>query len=306
MNNKVLLLSIDGGGVRGKIATTFLALLKQDLGKSIFNTFDFFAGTSTGALIVLGITANQYNSERIMELYNEVNLNRIFKKSFWGHLPIHFGAKYTGDGKREFLDEIFAGKQFLSITKPTLINAYDFVNNQAVIFKSTGGSDSAYSPTVAEVADASSAAPTYFPSVLTSENSPRNLIDGGISANDPSVCLISEALKQGHPLTSLRLLSLGTGYNTPVRNITLSPKNWGPISWFKHGIIDDFMMGDSSIMEYQCKIILGDNYLRINGDLGAVDPALDNISKANLDQLEALGQKWYQSYKDIVLQFLIE
>lgn len=304
MDKKILLLSIDGGGVRGKIVATFLALLEKDLGNSIYNTFDFFAGTSTGALIILGITANQYTSEQITNLYNETNLKQIFDKSFLGNLPIHLGAKYKAEGKRKLLNQIFAQKHFLEINKPTLINAYDFINGKAVVFKSTGGSDSEYNPLIAEVADATTAAPTYFPSVVTDEPHPRNLIDGGIASNDPSLCLISEALMQGYNLSSIRLLSFGTGYKHAVINSANSPKNWGDIEWLNHGLIDDFMLGDSSMSQYQCNTILGHNYLRIDGVLDDVDPAMDNISINNLHKLEELGNMWYNKYKNIVMDFL--
>jgi patatin-like phospholipase/acyl hydrolase len=303
MDKKVLLLSIDGGGVRGKIVATFLALLEQDLGKSIYDTFDFFAGTSTGALIILGITANHYTSDKITELYNVVNLNRIFQKSFWRCLPIHMGASYKGEGKQKFLEEIFADKRYHSIVKPTLISAYDFVNNKAVIFKTSGGSDSAYNPLVSEVANATTAAPTYFPSVLTREVNPRNLIDGGIAANNPSLCLISEALSRGYSLSSLRLLSFGTGYES-IKEDSKSSKDWGIMNWLNHGLVDHLMLGDSSMTQYQCNTILGANYLRIDGLLDDVAPALDNIAPDNLQRIEALAHKWYLAYKDAVLEFL--
>lgn len=304
MYKKKLLLSIDGGGVRGKIVATFLSLLETDLKSTIYDTFDFFAGTSTGALIILGITNNRYSSKQISDLYSESNLNKIFKKSFWGHLPFSLGAKYLGSGKLQFFEEIFANDRYLSIKKTTLINAYDFVNNEAIIFKSSGGSDSKYNPLVSEVANATSAAPTYFPSVITTESNPRNLIDGGVASNNPSLCLISEALHQGFSLDNIRLLSFGTGYINSKED-SVSSKNWGAIGWFRHGLIDDFMIGDSSMNQYQCKTILGDSYLRIDGLLENVDSALDNTSKSNLDNLEILGFKWYEKYKNTVLDFLL-
>ena len=302
MTKKILLLSIDGGGVRGKIVATFLALLEKDLNKSIYSTFDMYAGTSTGALIVLGITANKYSSEQITELYNVTNLKRIFAKSVWSYIP-YFGAKYTGTSKRQLLNEIFTNKQYLSINKPTVVTAYDFINSKAVVFKSSGGSDSIYNPLVAEVADATTAAPSYFPSVITQETKPRNLIDGGIAANNPSLCLISEAIARGYSLDSIKLLSFGTGYTTVSENPT-SVKNWGDLNWLKHGLIDDFMLGDSSMTEYHCKTILKENYLRINGELNNVDSALDNILPDNLNKLDILGRAWYQMYKEDVLSFL--
>lgn len=303
MNKKKLLLSIDGGGVRGKIVARFLSLLEKDLKFSIYDIFDFFAGTSTGALIILGITNNQYSLEKVSELYNEVNLNKIFKKSIWGHLPFSFGAKYLSSGKLQLFEEIFGNSRFLSIKKPTLINAYDFINNKAVIFKSSGGSDSQYNPMVSEVANATTAAPTYFPSVVTTEPIPRNLIDGGVASNNPSLCLISEALHQGFLLNDLKLLSFGTGYIN-AKEYCVSQKNWGVISWFENGLIDDFIIGDSSMNQYQCETILGNNYLRVDGLLENVDYALDNISKLNLENLDILACKWYDKYKHIVLDFL--
>lgn len=304
MKHKVLLLSVDGGGVRGKIASAFLELLEKDLNISLYDKFDFYAGTSTGALIILGITANKYTSIQINELYNKVNLQQIFTKSFWGAFPIHFGAKYKGEGKQKYLETLFGQKRFLDIVKPTVITAYDFINDKAIVFKSKGGSDSQYNPLISEVANASTAAPTYFPTVITSEAKPRNLIDGGIAANNPAVCLISEAIHNGYSLESIRLLSIGTGYHSIKTKLDLKSKNWGPISWFKNGIIDDFMLGDSSLEQYHCSTLLGNNYLRIDGSLEDASVDLDDISSTNLLKLDKLGQQWYQLNKKRILTLL--
>ena len=98
---------------------------------------------------------------------------------------------------------------------------------------------------------------------------------------------------------NIKLLSFVTGYINSKEH-SISSKDWGAIGWFRHGLIDDFMIGDSSMSQYQCKTILGDNYLRIDGLLENVDSALDNISKANLDNLDILGDKWYEKYKNTV------
>lgn len=302
MDKKILLLSIDGGGVRGKIVATFLALLEKDLSKTIYETFDFFAGTSTGGLIALGIAANRYSGANISSLYGQNNLSRVFKRSLL-YVPYVFGAKYQGESKSNLLHEIFGNKRLLELSKTTLITAYDFVNSKAVVFKSTHGSDSEDNPLIAEVADATSAAPTYFPSVVTSETIPRNLIDGGLVANNPAMCLVSEALKQGYSLQNIKLLSFGTGYNV-VSKTSGESRNWGGVRWVKNGLIDDFMLGDSSLAEYHCKRLLNGNYLRINGVLGNAKEALDDISIPNLAELENTGHNWYQTNKNAVLEFL--
>lgn len=303
MSKNILLLSIDGGGVRGKIAATILELLEKDLNKTIYDTFDFFAGTSTGALIILGFTANQHTAEIVSSLYSEENLKRIFDKSLWGYIPFRIKAKYNGQGKEQFLKELFKDKKFLDVKKNTIVTAYDFLNNKAVIFKNTGGCDSEYNPFVSEVANATTAAPSYFPTVLTSESNPRNLIDGSIIANNPSLCLVIEALKQGHEFNSIRLLSIGTGYKeVDIENVV--SENWGGYSWRTHGLIEDFIIGDSSMAQYQCSLLLGDNYLRIDGHLEKASIDLDNISTKNLKELQELGVKWYEKYKENILSFI--
>ena len=54
---KKLLLSIDGGGIRGIIPVCMLIELERVTGKLARETFAFVGGTSTGAVITSGIAA---------------------------------------------------------------------------------------------------------------------------------------------------------------------------------------------------------------------------------------------------------
>lgn len=47
----ILLLSIDGGGARGVIPVNVLHLMESEASIDVRDTFDFFAGVSTGALV---------------------------------------------------------------------------------------------------------------------------------------------------------------------------------------------------------------------------------------------------------------
>src|SRR6478672_8978106 len=62
------ILSIDGGGIRGIIPATTLVKLEQQLGKPVRECFDFFAGTSTGALIAAAVAAG-VPATRILDIY---------------------------------------------------------------------------------------------------------------------------------------------------------------------------------------------------------------------------------------------
>jgi predicted acylesterase/phospholipase RssA len=64
------ILTIDGGGVRGIIPATLLASLERTTTRSVRETFDFAAGTSTGAVIAAGIAAG-IPAARLATLYAE-------------------------------------------------------------------------------------------------------------------------------------------------------------------------------------------------------------------------------------------
>jgi hypothetical protein len=56
-------------------------------------------------------------------------------------------------------------------------------------------------------------------------------------------------------------------------------------------------------MDYHSKMLLGKSYLRINGSLGKASDALDDITDANLANLEEAGQQWYNDNKKSLLEF---
>ena len=49
------ILSIDGGGIKGVFPAAFLAELEKSLSEPIYRYFDLIAGTSTGAIVALGL-----------------------------------------------------------------------------------------------------------------------------------------------------------------------------------------------------------------------------------------------------------
>ena len=48
-------LTIDGGGIKGVFAASFLAELEKTLGEPLVDHFDLISGTSTGGIIALGL-----------------------------------------------------------------------------------------------------------------------------------------------------------------------------------------------------------------------------------------------------------
>ena len=86
---KKLLLSIDGGGCRGIIPLYFLKFLEEDLvkitGKTVYETFDMFYGTSVGALIIGSLiysTGPKTIDAIIKDVLNDAAFIKIFSTKY--------------------------------------------------------------------------------------------------------------------------------------------------------------------------------------------------------------------------------
>ena len=119
----------------------------------------------------------------------------------------------------------------------------------------------------------SSAAPLYFPIY-------QNYIDGGVVANNPSVCALSQVLDSKTPLAeskSVVVLSLGTGDNPEC--ITSKEGDWGLWQW-KLQLIDILTSAASGLADYQCHQLLNERYCRLNPDLIEAI-GLDDVGRIN-------------------------
>jgi predicted acylesterase/phospholipase RssA len=79
-----LILSIDGGGTRGYMVLRCLVALESLTGKSCHEIFDFYVGTSAGALIAAGLAAGKSAGE-IFECYQE-GIPRVFEEAKPGYI----------------------------------------------------------------------------------------------------------------------------------------------------------------------------------------------------------------------------
>ncbi len=188
--NKKYILSLDGGGVRTIATIVFLQKLEAHLEVSLAEKFDFYIGTSAGAISCLGLAINKMSAKELMRIWSKENLNRTMTNSSWetnlGIMQIK--PKYTNEGKREVLTEFFAKKKIGEAFKPIAATSYDIEKRMPVLLTSYGDAETL----VVDVGDATSAAPVYYP---TAEVGERFLIDGGIVANHPVLHGFVEAKK---------------------------------------------------------------------------------------------------------------
>lgn len=306
MKGPIFVLSIDGGGSRGVIPANMLNFIEREEQISIRNEFDFFAGVSTGAMVAAYLACNVGNMEQLVtEGYSSESMTRIFDKSIWDKMlgRMQNQPKYDGINKRAFIDKQLEGALINDVVdKHLLILAYDFMNRELVTFKNNRGHDSVYNPSIAEVCDAASAAPTLYPPVATTAPKRRWLIDGALATNDPSQCAISEALAMGHRLEDIWMLSLGTGRPTHDLSqeqrdkIGKESRGWGIIDWLSNGLLDHMMSASSSVSAHQCEQLLGDRYLRINGELPRSLMQIDNTTEVRVEDLKSYAFLWFEEF----------
>jgi patatin-like phospholipase/acyl hydrolase len=313
------ILSIDGGGIRGIIPGQILVRLEEILKKldknpkaKIADYFDMIAGTSTGGILTCiylcpeneQSKAPRFTAEEAVELYMDRG-DEIFDISLWQKIKSGVGLldeKYSATELEEALEDYLADLKLSELIKPCLITSYDIRRRHAHFFtQHDANSASSHDFLVRDVARATSAAPTYFEAakVKAMDNMTYPLIDGGVFANNPTLCAYSEA--RTHDFDAARkkptagemaILSLGTG-NVDTPYYHKNAKDWGIAQWIKP-LIDIMMSGVAETVDYQIKQIYNavekpKQYLRIDPDLGLASREMDNASTENLRNLQEAG-----------------
>ena len=294
------ILSLDGGGIRGAATAQFLNKLEASLdGESLFDTFDLFAGTSTGGIIAGALAILEKTGAELPDLYNYENANRIMNKSLWDRMAGFAQAepRYDGTGKVAVLTDYFENKKLSDAKKPLLVVTYDVVKRNSDVLKSNGAQE----VLAVEALNATSAAPLYFPTAKVAGDEVRWLIDGGVIANNPAMCAYAEA-KKLWPDDEVRMLSVGTGsINRPIDGE--ASQDYGALGWINHDLMGITM--DESVVEYQSQVILGNNYLRVNSELIGVKDDMDDVSQKNIDDLKGLGDRWFTQFGAEAKELLI-
>lgn len=282
------ILSIDGGGFRGLFTARLLERLEWEV-PGFLERFDLVAGTSTGAILALGVAAGLTLAELVL-LYLE-NGRKIFDDSWLDNLKDFgqiIGAQYDNRRLKRLLEDTFAklGKRTLSDLEPrrVLVPAFDLDDGQdphrkpdkprswkPKFFHNFPGEDSDGAESIVDVLMRSCAAPTYFPSY-------GRYIDGGVVANNPAMAAIAQALStHSTTLPEVHLLSLGTGFSPSF--IAGKNHDWGFAQWVRP-LIDLLMDGSMGVADYQCRQLLGPRYHRLTHALTRRVP-LDDYKQAD-------------------------
>ena len=306
-----LVLSIDGGGIRGILAARLLQAMQES---SIFPKFDLISGTSTGGIIACGL-ASGVPAKTIVDLY-EQHGTEVFDKWALGENALQ--PKFRPGALESRLQATFGATRLSQVTSELLIPSYcvqlpcpvdsdgDGVPESASswFFKSWVAREKPdYDWPLWHVARCTSAAPTYFP---TMEIKDHWMIDGGVFANNPADCALADA-GDLWPDDTIKILSIGTGSKVKALN-GQDTAGWGILGWAPN-MPDVFMDGMADKTSYVTaklmRRLFGDgSFLRCDIALADVDTAFDDASPENIAALQNLAASFVTAQIPRIEKFL--
>ncbi|MFP4661265.1 MAG: patatin-like phospholipase family protein [Halanaerobiales bacterium] len=292
-------LCFDGGGIRGALTIRMLVRLQNRL-PGLLDEVDLYSGTSTGAIIAIGLSAGLKVSE-LEEVYTPDICRKIFQPCSSGLVR----PRYNINRFKEIISSIFPRNMCLRDLKYNIvipafnISGKEKMGWRPVFFSNLPDSENSEEKII-DVVMASCAAPVYFSSY-------NDYIDGGVVANNPSAVALSFAvgrLCNERSFSRLRLFSMGTGFLP--NNIKYNTSIWGAIQWLLNTnppvpLINLLMDGDARADDMVTSQMMGKNYHRLNPILP--EPiGIDHYTKIdflkdfadNIDMNETVN--WLQDY----------
>lgn len=291
MDIRYRVLSFDGGGIRGLLASRLLERIAAER-PGWLDAVDLLAGTSTGAILATAIAAG-LEPATISRIYSERG-REVFEETIWDLTDVDriLRADYRNEGLKAALTQTFGSRTLGDLKCKVVISTFDLDSGQvtgegvrswkAKFFHNFEEPDSTdRDQLLVDVLMRSCAAPTYFPIY-------QGFIDGGVVANNPSMCALAQALHEdtgGQHVSYIALFSVGTGANP--KYLETMNGDWGYAQWLKP-LVSIVLESGSGIADYECRQILGRRYHRLNPVLP--EPVtLDAVEKC--DVLERMAKK---------------
>lgn len=308
----VKILAMDGGGIRGIIPAIVLAEIERRTQKPIAQLFDLVAGTSTGGIIALGMVTPdingqpKYNAKDILSLYEDRGKDIFTQSSVWRRIKTvgsWIDKKYLSYGMDTVLADVFGETRIADAVKEVIIPSYEIEKRMPYFFKSHYAKQGLrHNYLMREVARATAAAPTYFspikieiPPGASAETGTHTFIDGGVFANNPSMCAYVEAQTLFPDADDYLVVSIGTGELLESYGYQ-EAQYWGTANWIQP-LFSIVFHGNGAIADHQMQMLLppspdGEHrYFRFQTEMHQDNTAFDEVSEANLESLKELAYK---------------
>lgn len=231
------ILALDGGGLRGAFTAAVLAkwdsMLEKGGGKHFARHFDMIAGTSTGAILAIGLGLGLTPKE-MLDFYRTAGPN-IFPKD--RKLRHWLKSKHDSQTLHATLRSVLGDR---TLSKDSccrlVIPTVRATHGEAEVIVTAHNPDrrAFHDISAVDAALASSAAPTYFDEAVVKDTiAVQPYLDGGIWANNPVLPAIAEAVRYLRiPLDRIDVLSVGTMGNEAdfTESLGKGKAGWAPVS----------------------------------------------------------------------------
>jgi patatin-like phospholipase/acyl hydrolase len=304
-----VIISLDGGGMRGILTIQLLKKLEEVAGIPCFDLFDMVAGTSTGGIIA-GLIVKGLTAAEIEEKYDEL-ITEVFHKRPIGNRFIN-PPQFTKKKYRELLKDIIGYD--LTLEQACRIKDLDLMITSRdmsaaeetffTAFKQGEGPD--YHGTYKDVLlravmESTMSAPTYFYPL-------ERFVDGGVTThNNPSLGAFIEAISYStnkdengkrkpseYILPNVTVYSFGTGatqhFIKPTQ--TLNPKG-NDIKFWLDWLINETSEDASNVQENSFRSLMIQNKVRYNRYQISLDPtAMRKLPNCDKLDKKLYGSKW--------------
>jgi hypothetical protein len=322
-----LILSCDGGGIRGLITALLLQDLEKDFG--ILGRVKLFAGTSTGGILALALASglgidaivNVYQNDGA-QIFTPLHLGELdallerlklaprpptgdpqmhnIIEQVWKNLDSLFYVRYNNTGLASVLKSLLPNRTLREL-RNVMVTTFQLDSPegwQPITINNVIANQGADSLPV-DAALSTGAAPTYFPPYKHPQYG--YCVDGGVFANNPSSLALAVALQAGTPLSEIVMLSLGTGFAIQKMEIVLPPAFYGPLLWLlpialpsmpATPLIEVLLSGVGPADSFQCQQILDGNFMRADVPLPTFI-SMDNYRA--VDQLQSAAESYIRN-----------
>lgn len=290
--------------MRGVIPALLLEELEKRSGKRVHELFDIVAGTSTGALLALGLTCPARDSTmpatagQLVSIYDQL-AGKVFPRdeevrAFLRRMHL---IPYDVQALRRVTGEFLSGYMSDALTD-VLVMAYDLQMARAVTLSSWGARDDArHDLECLDAACGACAAPTVFKPVTAESRAKTGptmtLMDAGVFANNPTMVAVAAALRRW-PGRRLIVVSLGTGDVDAVKpeSAVAAPG----LGFWKDNILDIAGDGASQIVDEQVgALVSDDSYWRLQPGLPQDHSRLDDSSADYIHALKVAANNLIRS-----------
>lgn len=244
--------TLDGGGMKAYFQISLLRIIQSSFQRL---PLDLVVGVSAGAIVGAILALNMLDDEKMDTLHFQVLTKNLFHQK--SSVSLLTKPKYDGVAKHKALLEFFGDRLFGDVQIPLCV-VCSTMDGGVLNFCSWKAEHAQL--LLADVLNATSAAPLYFPPVYLNG---MWLTDGGIRANKPLIQGVLYAWELFGKFADLNMLSIGTYFLSKYRFDSKRATHMGLIAWVKQGIVNVLMGTQDVTQEQFCAQLFGDQFLRL-------------------------------------------